>query len=199
MVDDDGPGEWLPVSEAAERLGITEGNLRVRMTRRRVRSRKDNQGRVTVFVPERNNAVILQTGNSDQPTPPPQEEKDTPETAIPLSVLEEMQAVYNDVVGLQRRSYEERLADQKTLYEDRVDRGDHLKAIEDQKERYEAQITDLKAQHAALTAAQQDQIDFLRSELERSQEAAREQIQAVEARHQELIKLVGMLLQKIDK
>ena len=196
MVDDEGPGDWLTVPEAAEKLGITEGNLRVRMTRRRVRSRKDNQGRVTVFVPDGVTTEILHPENDDQPAP--QDGENKPETAIPLSVLEEMQAVYNDVVGLQRHSYEERLTDQKTLYEGRVDRQDHQQALDSQKERYEAQITDLKAQHAALTAAQQDQIDFLRGELEKGQEAAREQIQAVEARHQELIKLVGMLLQKIS-
>ncbi len=42
------PDQWLPLPEAASRLGIAENALRSRIKRRTIRSRKDNQGRLLV-------------------------------------------------------------------------------------------------------------------------------------------------------
>jgi hypothetical protein len=43
--------EWLPIPEAAAKLGIAENALRSRIKRRTVRARKDNQGRLVVCLP----------------------------------------------------------------------------------------------------------------------------------------------------
>jgi hypothetical protein len=51
-MNDDVPGEWLSVPEAAAKLGTTEGGIRGRINRRTLRHRKGNDGKLTVFVPD---------------------------------------------------------------------------------------------------------------------------------------------------
>lgn len=49
---DERTDEWLPVPEAALRLGISESAVRSRVGRRTLRARKDNHGSLVVFVGE---------------------------------------------------------------------------------------------------------------------------------------------------
>jgi hypothetical protein len=103
---DNDRGRWLPVSEAAEKLGITENNLRTKMSRRSVRSRKGNDGRVQAWV-----ADDLTEDDTDHHTPsesPPA----PPEAHLPASVVDEI-----------RRGYEGRIDDLKAVAVELADRG----------------------------------------------------------------------------
>ena len=50
MTEADHAEAWLPIKEAAKRLGISEKALRSRMVRRTVRSRRGNDGHVHVMI-----------------------------------------------------------------------------------------------------------------------------------------------------
>ena len=50
-MDDGQTGEWLPLAEASQRLGVTVDSLRKRVRRGHVMARKGNDGRVLVHVP----------------------------------------------------------------------------------------------------------------------------------------------------
>ena len=52
MTEAEQTGAWLPLKEAAQRLGLSEKALRSRLVRRTLRSRRGNDGRVQVFVPD---------------------------------------------------------------------------------------------------------------------------------------------------
>jgi chromosome segregation ATPase len=50
MGDGERPGEWLPVAEAARRLGLTDAGVRHRLRRGQLEQRRGNAGGLEVFV-----------------------------------------------------------------------------------------------------------------------------------------------------
>ena len=82
--------EWLPVPEAALRLGISESAVRSRVGRRTLRSRKDNHGSLVVLVGETSAKHRAFVGEpSAEPTGPRQSRQEAAET-VPLSAHREM-------------------------------------------------------------------------------------------------------------
>ncbi|MBF0562074.1 MAG: hypothetical protein HQL37_08650 [Alphaproteobacteria bacterium] len=51
MTEADHAEAWLPIKEAAKRLGLSEKALRSRIVRRTIRARRGNDGRVHVMIP----------------------------------------------------------------------------------------------------------------------------------------------------
>ena len=115
MANDDA-GRWLPVKEAAATLGLTENNLRTRLSRRKERSRRGNDGRVYVFVGD-DQAVAESTVPAAAPSG----------NMLPVEAVLEIKETYEQVVRLQRdqarelkESYEARISDLKHIYGDQV-------------------------------------------------------------------------------
>ena len=154
MADDD-VGHWLPVKEAAVALGLTENNLRTRLSRRKERSRRGNDGRVYVFVGD-DQAVA----ESTEPAAPSGD-------MLPVEAVLEIKETYEQVVRLQR------------------DQARELK------EAYEARISDLKAIYGG-------QVEALRQELVSTRAENRTELEAVHARHSELVGLVREFIRQIE-
>ena len=51
-IDDDTSGTWLPLAQAAPKLGLSLDGLRQRVRRGQAQTRKGNDGRVLVLVPD---------------------------------------------------------------------------------------------------------------------------------------------------
>ena len=91
------PYQWLPLPEAAEKLGIAENALRSRIKRRTVRSRKDNQGRLQVYVSgteDRTRTLVRpKSGPGSNHTVPHREPRaplPAPSDSVPLTVHREI-------------------------------------------------------------------------------------------------------------
>ena len=66
-------GDWLPVREAALRLGVSEQAIRSKLQRRTMRSRKGNRGDISVYIepltdepPDDLSVVLDHTSNIDR-------------------------------------------------------------------------------------------------------------------------------------
>ena len=104
----DDQGVWLNVPEAAEKLGITENALRVRIHRNKARSRKSNDGSVLTFVPYE----ILETYTEAQKGP--SEALEAPEGSQGPKTIESIREGLQDAL---LASYESRIADLKASHE----------------------------------------------------------------------------------
>ena len=102
---DDEPGQWLLVPEAARALGISENNLRTRLSRQRERSRRGNDGRVYAFVPDTVATEIE-----------PEAEAALSGDTLPVEAVLEIKATYEQIVRLQK----DQLQEIKDLYESRL-------------------------------------------------------------------------------
>jgi hypothetical protein len=67
MDDGDQSGDWLPVQEAAMRLGTTESGIRNRIKRSTLRHRRGNDGKVLVFVPLTDLSAAGRRPDHDEP------------------------------------------------------------------------------------------------------------------------------------
>ncbi len=149
---EDEPGRWLLVPEAALALRISENNLRTRLSRHRERSRRGNDGRVYVFVPD--NTAAAET----------EAEATLSGNMLPVEAVLEIKATYEQIVLLQK---------------------DQLREIKDL---YESRLADARGD-----------ITYLRQELVRVQDnsAPKTELQALHARHQELVEFVKLLIGKL--
>ena len=84
------PDQWLPLQVAAAQLGIAENALRSRIKRRTVRSRKDNQGRLQVYLSSTEDRTCTlvrpKSGPSSDHTTVPKHASLAPPPALPESV-----------------------------------------------------------------------------------------------------------------
>ncbi len=103
---DDEPGRWALVPEAARALGISENNLRTRLSRHRERSRRGNDGRVYVFVSDDDAAAEIE----------PEAEATLSGDTLPVEAVLEIKATYEQIVQLQK----DQLREIKDLYESRL-------------------------------------------------------------------------------
>ena len=151
---EDEPGRWALVPEAARALGISENNLRTRLSRHRERSRRGNDGRVYVFVLDDAEAAEIE----------PEVEAALSGDTLPVEAVLEIKATYEQIVQLQK---------------------DQLREIKDL---YESRLADARGD-----------ITYLRQELARIQDnsAPKTELDALHARHQELVDFVKLLIGKL--
>lgn len=102
------PDQWLPLSDAAARLGIAENALRSRIKRRSIRARKDNNGRLMVCLPsteDRTRTMVRSRSgpgpnHTIEPSPEPRQSvTHAPEPAplsVPIHVVEALQAAHRE-------------------------------------------------------------------------------------------------------
>jgi len=161
--DNDEPGRWMLVPEAADALAITENTLRTRLSRdaaqRRYRRRKGNDGLIRVWIGD--DEVVVEEE-------PPELAIAVPEPVgvmVPEEAVLEIRATYEQIVALQKSQ----LGEVKALYEARLD--------------------DMRGQ-----------VEHLRQEMAHTREtmAPRSDLDAMHARHEELINLVKMLTKTSD-
>jgi hypothetical protein len=104
----DDQGIWLNVAEAADKLGITENALRVRIHRNKARSRKSNDGSVLTWVPYE----ILETNTETQKGPP-----DAPEPVEGQGGVKTIESIREGLQDALLASHESRIADLKASHE----------------------------------------------------------------------------------
>jgi hypothetical protein len=104
----DDQGVWLNVPEAAEKLGITENALRVRIHRNKARSRKSNDGSVLTWVPYE----ILET-NTEAHKGPSEAFEQGKGAQGPKDIASIREGLQDSLLA----SYESRIADLKASHE----------------------------------------------------------------------------------
>jgi len=100
---DEQTDEWLPVPDAALRLGISESAVRSRVGRRTLRARKGNHGSLVVFVGEVSVKRRSFVGEASPPTSEPRQTLQDGSEVVPLSlhreIVEALQAASGEAVA----------------------------------------------------------------------------------------------------
>ena len=104
-------GDWLPVREAALRLGVSEQAIRSKLQRRTMRSRKGNRGDISVYIepitdesPDDLSVVRDHTSNIDRQI------TDELSQLVPAWVYRATQDRYEGELAAERQRHEAELA-----------------------------------------------------------------------------------------
>ena len=121
--------QWLLITEAAKRLGISENAVRLRVSRGTLLASRDNRNHVRVSIPETSDIVakmVVATMSPDTPT--------TNAVSVPLEAVQAMLAAERDrsdtTITQERTETARRLAERDSLHLDTLGRLQAQAALE---------------------------------------------------------------------
>ena len=209
-------GQWMPVVAAAERLGITENELRIRLFSGTVQFRRGEDDQVYVFIDDselRNTPPPVDTPAttgqpySEPPVAPPAtpdmqpSDSDDDGDAISLEAFAEIKSTYEAAVELLRAEMR-RMASQ---YEQELLRlqaihTDEIRRLEEAREQaLDRVLTACEGRVEDLTKAHADETAFLKELLAERDDghSVQDELDALRQQRDELLKLMQALTGKL--
>lgn len=209
-------GQWMPVVEAAERLGITENELRIRLFSGTVQFRRGEDDQVYVFIedsdlrnapPPVDSPATTAGAYREPPVAPPTAPEMQPPAGdddgdtISLEAFAEIKSTYEAAVELLRAEMR-RMANQydQELLRLQALHADEIRRLEEAREQaLDRVLTACEGRVEDLTKAHADEIAFLRTLLaERDDDhSAQDELDILRQQRDELLKLMQALTDKL--
>lgn len=194
-------GQWLPVVEAAEKLGITENELRIRLFSGTVRFRRGDDDVVYVFVDNGEDAVAPPSPAAQPAAAPSAAAAPSDHAILSLEAFGEIKSTYEAAVELLRaemrrqdEQHTHELERVRALHEEEIRRFEQAReqALDRVLTACEQRVDDLQKAHDA-------EITYLREQIAdgRGDQSTQAELDMLRQQRQELLKLMQALTGKL--